>query len=40
MAAPTPPRRRIALVTDTGIWAFANIARQIIRHLGHKYDLT
>lgn len=31
-------RPRIALVTDTSNWAFANIARQLIRNLGHKYD--
>ena len=29
---------RIALVTDTEDWAFANIARQIIRNLGDKYE--
>lgn len=37
--APAAARRpRIALVTDTGDWAFANIARQIIHHLGEKYE--
>jgi len=29
---------RIALVTDTQDWAFANISRQIMRHLGDRYD--
>ncbi|MFC7474687.1 glycosyltransferase [Dankookia sp. GCM10030260] len=37
-AEPTPRKPHIALVTDTGNWAFANIARQIIHHLGDKYD--
>jgi glycosyltransferase involved in cell wall biosynthesis len=29
---------RIALVVDVDNWAFANIARQVIKNLGHKYD--
>ncbi|MBR0672665.1 glycosyltransferase family 4 protein [Neoroseomonas soli] len=29
---------RIALVIDTDGWAFANISRQICRHLGDRYD--
>ncbi len=37
-AAPAPRKPRIALVTDTADWAFANIARQIMRHLGDKYE--
>jgi len=37
-AAQLPKKPRIALVTDTENWAFANISRQIMRHLGDKYD--
>jgi MoaA/NifB/PqqE/SkfB family radical SAM enzyme/GT2 family glycosyltransferase len=31
-------RPRIALVTDTDNWAFANIANQLKRHLGDRFD--
>ena len=31
---------RIALVPDTDNWAFANISKQIVRHLGDKYDFS
>ncbi|TMJ05912.1 MAG: glycosyltransferase [Alphaproteobacteria bacterium] len=33
----TPGRPRIALITDTDNWAFANIARQLKRHLGDRF---
>ncbi|GJD86285.1 GTP 3',8-cyclase [Methylobacterium haplocladii] len=35
-----PVRRtpRIALVVDMENWAYANIARQLTKHLGHRYD--
>ena len=29
---------KIALIVDSDNWAFANIARQIVKHLGHRYD--
>ncbi|WP_454007183.1 glycosyltransferase [Alcaligenes sp. Marseille-Q7550] len=29
---------KIALVVDSDHWAFANIARQIVKHLGHRFD--
>lgn len=29
---------RIALVVDAANWAFANIARQLVKHLSHQYD--
>lgn len=32
-------RPRIALVIDTDEWAFGNIARQLKRHLSHKFDI-
>jgi MoaA/NifB/PqqE/SkfB family radical SAM enzyme/GT2 family glycosyltransferase len=31
---------RIALVTDTDDWAFANIAKQVTRHLGHRFEFV
>ena len=31
-------RPRIALITDTDDWAFANISRQLLRYLGDQYD--
>lgn len=31
-------RPKIALIVDSDNWAFANIARQIVKHLGHRYD--
>ncbi len=34
----TDPKPRIALVVDSEGWAFANIATQIQRHLGHLYE--
>ena len=33
----TPARPRIALITDTDDWAFANISRQLIKYLGDRY---
>ena len=33
-------RKRILLVPDTADWAFSNIARQISRHLGDRYDIS
>jgi MoaA/NifB/PqqE/SkfB family radical SAM enzyme/GT2 family glycosyltransferase len=35
---PTSRRPRIALVTDTDTWAFANISRQLTRYLGDRYE--
>src|SRR5690606_7909884 len=29
---------KIALIVDSDNWAFANIARQIVKHLGYRYD--
>jgi glycosyltransferase involved in cell wall biosynthesis len=37
VAAPPRPMR-IALVVDNDDWAFANISRQIVKALGHKYQ--
>ena len=34
----TPPRPRVALVTDTNNWAFANISRQLQRYLSDRFD--
>lgn len=31
---------RIALIIDSEYWAFANIARQVVRYLSHKYDFV
>ena len=31
-------RSKIALVVDVDNWAFSNIAKQVIKNLGHKYD--
>lgn len=40
VVAAAPARRpRIALVVDMENWAYANIARQIAKHLGDRYDL-
>lgn len=39
--APTNPghsKPRVALVVDLPNWAFSNIARQLIKHLSHRYD--
>lgn len=36
---PGPARPRIALVTDVEGWAFDNIAHQIKRRLGHRYQV-
>ncbi|EKU29965.1 MULTISPECIES: glycosyltransferase [Alcaligenes] len=33
-------RPRIALIIDSEYWAFANIARQIVRYLSHKYEFV
>lgn len=29
---------KVALIIDSDKWAFANIARQIVKHLGHRYE--
>lgn len=35
---PTTERPRIALLTDTNDWAFANISRQLKRHLSDRFE--
>lgn len=38
-AQPAVPRpMRVALVVDSDDWAFANISRQIVKALGHRYQ--
>jgi len=35
----TPPAKpRIALIIDSESWAFANISRQLVKHLGDRFD--
>lgn len=38
-SVPATPRSRVGIVlaTDTDGWAFSNIARQVSRHLGHRF---
>jgi len=37
---PATPRRKVGIVlaTDTDGWAFSNIAKQVSKHLGHRFD--
>ena len=37
-SAPHARRPRVALITDTDDWAFANISRQLVRHLSDEFD--
>ncbi len=39
MTRPGRDKPRIALVVDVEDWAFANIAQQLRRHLGHRFDI-
>ncbi|MEZ5966288.1 MAG: glycosyltransferase [Planctomycetota bacterium] len=41
-SVPAQPRGKVGIVlaTDTDGWAFSNIAKQVTRHLGDRYDFT
>ena len=36
--APAKPRTRVALITDTDHWAFANITKQLKKHLNDRFE--
>ncbi|MDO1559003.1 glycosyltransferase [Brevundimonas sp. 2R-24] len=39
-AGQSPSRPKLLLIPDTDNWAFANISRQIEKHLSDRYDIT